>query len=135
MKTVTMASADPLVPPVHCTSATLDIFQVLNHIKFSSTLETVHLLFPLLRKHIFPNLHLSGFFSSFGSQQTITYSKRLSLTTLPNIAHHFSWVILCRFPCLIFYIALITLLIYLFICLFFVIPSESRIMPGKCVCV
>ena len=46
-KKIIMASADPLVPPVLCTSATLDIFQVLNHIKFFSSLETVHLLFPL----------------------------------------------------------------------------------------
>ena len=55
-----MASADHLVPPVHCTSATLDIFQVLNHSKFFSTLTTMHLLFPLLKKRIFLNLHLSG---------------------------------------------------------------------------
>ena len=126
-----MASADHLVPPVHCTSATLDIFQVLNHSKFFSTLATMHLLFPLLKKRIFLNLHLSGVFSSFRSQQTITSCKRLSLTTLPCIAHHFSWVILYHFPCFIFYIALMTLLIYLS----FVISSVCRMIPGKCMCV
>lgn len=64
VQTFTMASADHLVLPVHCTSATLDIFQVLNHSKFFSTLATMYLLFPLLKKHIFLNLHLSGVFSS-----------------------------------------------------------------------
>ena len=61
-KTFTMASADHLVPPVPCTSATLDIFQVLKHSKFFSTLATIHLL--SIKKHIFLNLHLSGVFSS-----------------------------------------------------------------------
>lgn len=136
------------VPPVHYTSATLDTFQVLDHIKFFSTLESAHLLFPLL-EHIFFNFHLFGFFSSFRSQQTITYSKSLSLTTLLNVAHCLSWVILCHSPCFILYSASIMLLIYLlthlsiffylfvylFIYLAIVIPSAPRIMSSRCVCI
>lgn len=133
MQTLTMAPADQPnsflapVPLVHWTSSTLDTFQVLNHIKFFSAPATG------LLEHIFLMLTLFGFFSSFRSHQTITYSKRLSLTILPNGAHIFSQIILCFFPCFIFHIPLITLLMCLFSLCYSLSPQNNAWQICLCV--
>lgn len=88
-----MASADHLVPPVPCTSATLDIFQVLKHSKFFSTLATTHLLF--IKKHIFLNLHLSGVFSSLTARDCPWLFYLILPTTFPG---SFSVTSLVLFP-------------------------------------
>lgn len=123
VQTFTMASADHLVLPVHCTSATLDIFQVLNHSKFFSTLPTMYLLFPLLKKHIFLNLHLSGVFSSPTARDCPWLLYLILPTTFPG---SLSVSFLVLFP---------TQLLPLSLSIYSLLFPQYRMIPGKGMCV
>lgn len=131
-----MAPADQLnspvapVPLVHWTSATLDTFQVFNHI-FFSILATGPLLFSV-RIH-FSYAYPVCFFS---------YHSNLSkaLPTPRDCAWIFYLMVLTIFPRFFSVASPVLFSIYLSslswsVYLVFVISSARRIMPGKCVCV